>query len=293
MVIVKLIGGLGNQMFQYAAGRRLAHALGVELKLDISWFATQDLRTYSLGVFNIQENIASPEEVATLKVHNQGIAERVIRRVLHKPPKQASTYIREKKKFHFDPDILNLPDGVYLHGSWQSEKYFADIQTVICREFTVKTPQTGKVKELAGRVASCESVSLHIRRGDYVSNAHANQIHGICDLDYYLRSVEHFTQILNNPHFFIFSDEPKKARNNLKLVYPATVVDRNGADKSYEDLRLMSQCKHHIIANSTFSWWAAWLSKNQNKIVLAPKRWFKSDDYDPKDLIPNKWIKIC
>lgn len=293
MIITKLIGGLGNQMFQYAAGRRLAHALGVELKLDISWFAAQDLRTYSLGAFNIQENLAILEEITALTVPKRGIIERALNRILHRPPKPAPTYIREKKKFHFDPDILNLPDGVYLHGSWQNEKYFADISGIIRREFIVKIPQAGKDKELAELMASCESVSLHIRRGDYVSNAHTNQIHGICDLDYYLRSVEHLTQILNNPHFFIFSDEPERARENLKLPYPITLVDHNDADKNYEDLRLMSQCKHNIIANSTFSWWGAWLNHNSEKTVLAPKGWLKGDDYNPRDLIPDKWIKIC
>ena len=218
--------------------------------------------------------------------------ERVIRQVLRKPPKPAPTYIREKKKFHFDPDILNLSDGIYLDGSWQSEKYFADIEVVIRQEFTVKTPPTGKNKELAEQIASCESVSLHIRRGDYVFNSHTNQILGTCDLDYYSRCVERLTQTVKNPHFFIFSDDHKWARNNLKLPYPMTLVNHNGADKNHEDLRLLSQCKHHIIANSTFSWWGAWLNQNPEKIVLAPKRWFKSDDYNPKDLIPVKWTKV-
>ncbi|MBT9150861.1 MAG: O-antigen biosynthesis glycosyltransferase WbnK [candidate division WS2 bacterium] len=135
-------------------------------------------------------------------------------------------------------------------------------------------------------------MSLHIRRGDYVFNLHTNQFHGTCDLDYYFRCVEYLTTKVKNPHFFIFSDEPEWARNNLKLSYPTTLVDHNEADKNYEDLRLMSQCKYHIIANSTFSWWGAWLSQNPEKIVFAPKRWLKSDDYNPKDLMPDKWIKV-
>ena len=292
MIIVKLIGGLGNQMFQYALGRRMAYVLGVKLKLDIFGFANYKLRTYGLSPFNIQENFASPEEVTALKVRKRGIAERVIRRVLRKPPKLAPTYIREKKLFHFDPDILDLPNDVYLDGSWQSEKYFTDIEAIIRQEFTVKTPQAGINKELAKQITSCESVSLHIRRGDYVSNPHTNQILGICDLDYYLRCVDCLTQTVEHPHFFIFSDEQEWVHNNLKLSYPITIVDHNKAGKDYEDLRLMSQCKHHIIANSTFSWWGAWLSQNPEKIVFAPKRWLKSDAYDPKDLIPDKWIKM-
>ena len=292
MIIVKLMGGLGNQMFQYALGRRMAYVLGVKLKLDIFGFTNYKLRTYGLSPFNIQENFASPEEVTALKVRKQGIAEHVIRQVLRKPPKPAPTYIREKKLFHFDPDILDLPDGVYLEGSWQNEKYFADIEAIIRQEFTVKIPQAGKDKELAEQIASCESVSLHIRRGDYVSNSHTNQIHGTCDQEYYLRCVDCLTQTVKNPHFFIFSDEPEWAHNNLKLSYPTTILDHNKADKNYEDLRLMSQCKHHIIVNSTFSWWGAWLSQNPEKIVFAPKRWLKSNDHDSKDLIPDKWITV-
>lgn len=292
MVIVRLIGGLGNQMFQYAAGRRLARMLGVKLKLDISEFDKYTLRTYDLGVFNIQESFATPEEVAALTVRKQGIVERMIGWILREPARMTPTYIREKEKFHFDPDILNLPNNVYLEGSWQSEKYFADIGMIIRQEFTVKTPPVGKNKELMKRIASYESVSLHVRRRDYVSNPRTNRFHGTCDLDYYFRCVEYLAQILENPQFFAFSDEPEWVRHNLRLPYLTTVVDHNGIDKAYEDLRLMSQCKHHIIANSTFSWWGAWLSQNPERIVLAPKGWLRSHDYDPRDLIPDRWIKM-
>jgi hypothetical protein len=290
MIIVKLKGGLGNQLFQYAVARHIAEIHKTFLKIDISLFETYKLHAYSIGPFNIQENFASPEEVMALTVRKLGITERAIRRVLRRSPKFAPTYIMEKH-FYCDPDILNLPDGVYLDGYWQSEKYFADIAGIIRQEFTVKTPQTGKNKELAERMASCESVSLHIRRGSYTIPPY-NSVHGTCSLDYYHRCVEYLSQKVKNPHFFIFSDEPEWARDNLKLHYPTTLVDHNSADKDYEDLRLMSQCKHHIIANSTFSWWGAWLNQNPEKIVLVPKRWFKSGDYDTKDLIPDKWIKV-
>lgn len=291
MILVKLIGGLGNQMFQYATGRRLAHVLGVELKLDISWFETQDERTYSLGFFNIREDFATPKEISVLRAPKQGIVEHILSRVLSKPPESASTNIVEKY-FHFDPDILYLPDGVCLDGYWQSEKYFADIAGIIRGEFTVKTPQVDKDMELSKQMALCSSVSLHIRRGDFVSNDHTNQVHGTCDMDYYFRSVESLTKIVKEPHFFIFSDESKWAADNMKLPYQTTFVTHNGKDKDYEDLRLMSQCKHHIIANSSFSWWGAWLSPNPDKIVFAPEKWFNASDMDTKDLIPDGWIKV-
>lgn len=292
MIIVRSTGGLGNQLFQYAMARHLAEIHRTILKLDISDFKTYKKRKYSLWPFNIQENFASLEEVAALGGQKRGIVERVVGRVLRMPTESLPTYIREKKLFKFDPETLRLPDGVYLHGSWQNQKYFIDIADIIRQEFTVKAPQAGKDKELAEQIASGESVSISIRRGDYVSKRRTNRFHGVCALDYYSRGVEHLTQTVKNPHFFIFGNDPQWARDNLKLPYPATIVDHNRADKDYEDLRLVSQCKHHIIANSSFSWWGAWLNPNPEKIVIAPKRWLRSNYYDTRDLIPDKWIRV-
>ena len=291
MIIVRLKGGLGNQLFQYAVGRHLAEIRQVVLKIDISFFETYTLHTYSMWPFDIQENFATREEVMELATPKESILDRFIGRVIPRPPKPAPTFIQEKY-FHFDPNILSLPDNVYLDGHWQSEKYFANIKEIIRREFTVKTPQTGKDKELSELIGSSESVSLHIRRGSYVFLPEANQTHGTCSMNYYYRCVDHLIKSIKNPHFFVFSDEPDWARDNLKLAYPTTFVEHNSADKDYEDLRLMSQCKHHIIANSTFSWWGAWLSKNPGKIVLAPKKWFNKSKSDIKDLIPNSWYRI-
>jgi hypothetical protein len=288
MVIVKLIGGLGNQMFQYAAGRRLAHVLGVELKLDISAFNSYKLRKYCLGTFNIQESFATLDEITALT--KPRFVERMRAKALRRPPRPPKTYIREKKNFHFDPDIMNLPDGVYLEGYWQSEKYFSEISDIIRKEFAVKVTQTGENKVLAEQITSSLSVSLHIRRGDYVSNPRTNLVHGICGMDYYLRCVEFIADKVKEPHFFVFSDDPQWVRKNLNLAYRMTVINHNGVEKDYEDLRLVSQCKHHIIANSTFSWWGAWLSHNSNKVILAPKVWANNDYYDVKDLIPEKCI---
>lgn len=293
MIIVRLIGGLGNQLFQYAVARHLAEIHKTELKIDISGFETYKLHKYSLLPFNIQENFASPEEVAALKWHKQGIAEYVVRRVLRRTPKPALTYIREKKKFHFDPDILKLPDGIYLEGSWQSEKYFVDIAGIIRREFTVNMSPKGRDKKLSEEMKLCDSISLHIRRGDYVTNPGTNRIHGTCDLDYYRCCVERLASKVKHPHFFIFSDDPGWVRDNLKLPYPITFVDHNKADKNYEDLRLISKCKHHIIANSTFSWWGAWLGAHPGKMVYAPKHWVAATDvYDAREIVPDKWNKI-
>jgi hypothetical protein len=292
MVITRLIGGLGNQMFQYAVGRRLAHEMGVELKLDITGFQSYKLRTYSLGNLNIQENFATLEEIKALT--KPTIAGRILAKLWHRSPRPPKTYIREKH-FHFDPNILKLSDNVYLEGYWQSEKYFADIAGILRQEFTIKTPQTGKNKELGEKIATCESVSLHIRRGDYACNPHTKDVHGLCGIDYYFRCVEQISQMAKKPHFFIFSDDPKLPRDSFKESYPTTFVNHNGADEDYEDLHLMSQCKHHIIANSTFSWWGAWLNGRSDKIVFAPSQWFAKEEQASRkmtDLLPANWIVL-
>lgn len=292
MIITKLIGGLGNQMFQYALGRHLAEKHHALLKLDISGFETYTLHKYALGTFNIQESFASPQEIKSLTRLKAGILKKIIRRIAGGPPLLAASHVIEQRRFHFSPDILELPDNIYLEGSWQSEKYFSAIADVIRREFTVKSHQTGKDKELAEQITAHESVSLHIRRADYISNPHTQQIHGVCDMAYYSQCIEQLSQKVNAPHFFIFSDDPEWACANMKLHYQYTIVDHNKADKNYEDLRLMSLCKYHIIANSTFSWWGAWLSPYGQKIVFAPQRWLKSEAYEVDDLIPAQWIKI-
>jgi hypothetical protein len=291
MIIVKLKGGLGNQFFQYAVARQLAEIHNAKVKIDVSFFETYDLHAYSIAPFNIQENIALTHEVAALRVQKRRFLSRAVNRLLRKSPGPSPSYIREKH-FHFDPDILKLPDNVYLDGYWQSEKYFKGISRIIRQEFRVKTPQANKDKEIAEcGIAHSESVSLHIRRGSYVLPPY-NSYHGTCPLEYYLGSVEYIAQRVREPHFFVFSDDPTWARDHLSLAHPITLVEHNGADKDFQDLRLMSQCKHHIIANSTFSWWGAWLSENPQKIVIAPRKWFNEAPLDTRDLIPSSWIQI-
>ncbi len=292
MVVIKLCGGLGNQMFQYAAGRRLSYVHGVELKFDISGFKEDRLRTYELGAFNIEEKFATEAEVAGLSGRKKGLLERITSRAFRNASVAAPIKHVKEKFFHFDPEILRLPDGVYLDGYWQSEKYFKDIESVIRKELTVKTAQAGRNSELAAMIGSSASVSIHIRRGDYVSNPIANQVLGVCVLDYYYRSIEHIAQKVERPHFFVFSDEPQWAKDHLKLPYPVEFIAHNAADHAYEDLRLMSLCKHHIIANSSFSWWGAWLNPDPDKKVFAPKRWFRTDECTDIDLVPVSWIRV-
>lgn len=285
MVIVKLYGGLGNQLFQYSAARNLSLRLKTEIKLDLSWYETEELRKYGLGSFNIVESFAAPEEVSQL-TERRGL----LRKVFNKPPVLTPNYIREKK-YHFDPSILNLSGNVYLDGYWQSEKYFCNSAGTLKKELRVKAPLTGRNKELAGQIKTCESVSLHIRRGDFVSNSKASHVHGVCDPEYYIKSCKYIAQRTKPPHFYLFTDSPEWVAKNLELPYPFTLVDHNGPDLACEDLRLMSFCRHNITANSSFSWWGAWLNDNPGKIVMIPQVWFLNEKLDTKDLIPEGWIK--
>ena len=292
MVIVQLVGGLGNQFFQYATGRAVAHRNRTPLKLDISAFDQDPLRSYRLHHFNIVESIATPDEVAHLTKRGSGIWKRISRRVERYllPPYRRSVFAQRFD--HFDPDILRLRGNVYLIGYWQSEKYFKDIAHIIRQDFTFRhTPDTENQK-LARIIANTNSVSLHIRRGDYVSNPITYQYHGVCSLDYYRAAVARLTQTVKRPHFFVFSDDMEWAQQNLKPDYPVTYVTHNGVERDYEDLRLMSQCKHHIIANSAFSWWGAWLCTRPGKLVIAPRKWFNKADCDTSDLIPASWSRV-
>jgi len=291
MIIVKLIGGLGNQMFQYAAGRRLAEINGAVLKLDTGAFKNYSLRKYELGVFNIREQFAAKSETDTLTVAKLGMTEKALNRLFNRQERCPGSFISEKH-FHFDPLILKLKDPVYLDGYWQSEKYFIDFEDIIRSEFTITVRQDAVNKKNAENIMGSESVSIHVRRGDYVSSETTGRYHGTCSVKYYHTAINMIAGKIKEPHFIVFSDEPDWAKKYLKPEYPVTYIDFNGKERAYEDLRLMTQCKHHIIANSTFSWWGAWLCKNTNKTVIAPSKWFNDGSINTDDLIPDNWLKI-
>lgn len=250
MVIVKLTGGLGNQMFQYAMARAVAEQNKSNLGVDISWFDRHKNnlapRKYALDNFNISG-----------KLIRSGIFQRISLKFsflenFRSPQKRY--YIKEKQIFHFDSEIFKISGNVYIDGYWQNEKYFKNIEKIIRKEFTLKESLTEFASEIEKEILDTNSVSLHIRRGDYVEDKITNQFHGTCSLDYYLKAVKMILETINKPIFFIFSDDIKWARNNLKLDYPTIFVSNNSI-KDSEELFLMSRCKHHIIANSSFSWW--------------------------------------
>lgn len=289
MIIAKLIGGLGNQMFQYAIGRHLAHINCTELKLDISGFNDYKLHAYGLSHFNIVENFATEKEVTKFQKYKRKPGRKWF--LYNRLVANETKYVQEKQ-FHFDPRILETRKEAYLDGYWQTEKYFKDIKDIIRQDFILKLPLGDKSKKIAENIRSCEAVAIHIRRGDYVTNQQTNEYHGTCGIDYYRKAIEILAEKVSDPHIFIFSDDHEWVKNNVTLKYPATYVSHNKADKNYEDLKLISLCKHQIIANSSFSWWGAWLNPNKEKIVIAPTKWFQAPKMDTRDIIPDSWIKL-
>ena len=284
MIIVKLNGGLGNQMFQYAIARHLALLNRSSLLFDIDLLlhnTVENYRGFQLRVFNI-----SGKTVTKRKHFGKDINHEKLNNFFH---------VNEKKVFHFDESVLELRGDIYLEGYWQSEKYFTDIRNVFLKEFVIKTRINKINKDILESIRKSNAVCVHVRRGDYISNLNTYSNHGFCSLQYYKDANTMIVDKTQNPKFFIFSDDPAWCKSSLSFISPSCIVDVNPPNKGYEDLRLMMNCKHFIIANSSFSWWGAWLSKNTNKIVIAPKQWFKLKhkwgDYT-KDLFPKEWIQI-
>jgi len=292
MIITRLIGGLGNQMFQYAAGRQIAMNNNTELKLDISKYNDQagiTPRKYMLSVFNIQASIATRQEIELFKINSEDIIQLCWNKI--KLTLQRRHYIQQNKLYSTHK-FLAIPDNSYLEGYWGSEKYFKNIEEIIYKEFTLKNKPDAANRKMIARIKSCNSTSIHIRRGDYVFDEKTNKYHGVCDLGYYFKAIDLLAKKVNNPHFFIFSDDPDWCKKNIQLNYPLVYVTHNLEKSDHIDMHLMSACKHNIIANSSFSWWGAWLNQNPQKIVIAPKYWFKDKSISTKYLIPESWKRL-
>jgi hypothetical protein len=287
------MGGLGNQLFQYAAARRLSLFHQTELKLDVSSFESSGTRQYALAPFNVVESFATDYEVNMLTGKRLAGVSRLIFRGMQKlKPYYRRRIFAEPHVRPYDASILKTPKDVYLYGYWQSGKYFAGVEEVIKKEFTLKHRIHESNMKLAKQISETESVSVHVRRGDYVSDPGTKSVLGTSDFEYYRASMQMMTERVSNPHFFVFSDDPKWVCGTLDTSGPTTIVSHNVGVRDYEDLYLMSNCKHNILANSTFSWWGAWLNPNPNKIVCAPSQWFRTTDLDARDLVPEEWIKI-
>jgi hypothetical protein len=297
LVVTRLIGGLGNQMFQYATGRALARRRGAALKLDVTGFAAvaaHTKRRFELDSFSIDVCLASDADLAQFDRASEPRSPRLDRalRLLRIDRRHSSWPIHREPHFQFDPAVPELRAPVYLDGYWQSEKYFFNIDGVLRKEFTAKAPLDGENAALAEAIDSVNAVSLHVRRGDYVDDPATNRFHGICSSDYYQRAIDYISTRAGAPHIFVFSDDRQWTRANLRFAVPTTFVGANPPDRGYCDMQLMARCRHHIIANSSFSWWGAWLNPSREKIVVAPQQWFCATGKDTRDLIPQNWVRL-
>ena len=289
MIKTRLFGGLGNQMFQYAVGRALSLRLKTNLGLDLSWFDDNKYldtnRQFGLDAFNIASRKLERVDLKGIK----------LRRFFSKFGLSSKNYIKEKY-FNFNKDIVHLSDDVYLDGYWQSEKYFSDFEETIKNDFNLRYPLS---REAAGVheiiIYAPVSCAIHIRRGDYVVNPGINFYHGACPLRYYRDAVDYIKKysLSTEVSFFVFSDDINWVKKNF-IIEKGIFIEFENRDgfKDQEEMILMSRCQHQIIANSTFSWWGAWLNKNKQKIILAPDKWFNNVLIDTKDLLPDSWIKI-
>lgn len=301
MVIISIFGGLGNQMFQYALGRHLSHKLNTDLKIDDSHnlsrtdFDPGDIPSI-FDVFNIKKEKATTREIGKFKAQTGNFSfKNIYFQFKRKYPGFFSTKYRfiYEPYFNFNRDILSLSNHCYLSGYWQSEKYFIDDENLIREDFKILKPLAGKNLEIAQKIKQTESVSIHLRGRDYNTNEKTKKILFTCGRSYYERSISLIREKTKSPHFFVFSDDPEWAKTLLGVNRSLTFVEGNSWNKaSFEDMRLMSLCKHNIIANSTFSWWSAWLNQNLSKIVIAPQRWFNDTSYDARDLIPGGWLRL-
>jgi len=294
IVVTRLIGGLGNQMFQYAAGRALALRIKASLKLDLSGFSADPKRRYELDCFPIRAVAATDidlQRCGAIPGEQPKLMTRALRRLgVHVPTSKVSMY--RERHFHFDDNLATLRAPVYLDGFWQSERYFVEVAQTVRREFTPTQPFDANNRAFADRISAVKALSLHVRRGDYVDEQGTNRFHGTCSLAYYQRAVEYVSARIAEVHLFVFSDDQRWARENLQFDFPTTFVDANTPDCGFLDMQLMCRCHHHILANSSFSWWGAWLNPSLEKIVIAPARWFNAAGIDTRDLIPKQWVRL-
>lgn len=289
MIIVKLKGGMGNQMFQYALGRALSVRHGVPLGLDLSFLLDTTprlgftFRNYDLDVFNIKAEVVPSKKIPFVNRAFKGM------------PGQILDYLRKflfikgvEKSFSFDPNILDLGSDAYLDGYWQSPKYFENISDIIREDFTLKDRLPENIDKLKKEIENCNSLCVHVRRGDYVGN----KFHDVVGKDYYDNAIEKMKSLTDIDKVYVFSDDIKWCEENMHFDLPTMFVSEEYAGQKAEGhLALMSACKNFIIPNSTFAWWGAWLSNNKDKKVIVPKQWF-GIKFVKFDIVLKEWIKM-
>jgi len=290
MLIVKLFQGFGNQMFQYAFARSLAIRYNKVVKCDLSWYKEHSAhRAFMLDKLNVNYEVATDKEIYDIKTCNGRniIAYKWTQLRNAIAPYYRKSVIIENSNTCFDAQLLKTNSNSYIEGYFASENYFIAIADLLKKEFEFKTQPSEinncKIQEMQQRNAVC----ISIRRGDFLQHT----IHNVCGLDYFYRSIVYLSQRINSPYFYIFSDDNAWVKEHFTIDFPHEFVTHNYPD-FIEDFRLMQVCKHHIIPNSTFSWWAAWLAEQDGSIIIAPQKWLNTDTIDYSNVVPLRWIKI-
>lgn len=288
VIVVRLQGGLGNQMFVYATGRSLAERHRTEFVLDASWMAPHkgggSVR-YALGCFDLAERVCPVWEVA--RVPNPSRLVYALQRL--RPSRRRFFHVISESRSTnaFVPGVLTAPDDTYLRGYWQFEEYFVEHEPLIRRVFRFP-PLSVEGERIADVIRTSPAVSVHVRRGDYVGHDRL----AFLDEAYYRRAVGTIADAIGEVSLFVFSDDPEWCAKKLRLAYPTTIVQRSlPTGGVWEDMQLMSLCQHHVIANSTYSWWGAWLNPSPSKLVVAPKHWVRSEKR-AGDPVPERWIRV-
>lgn len=292
MIVVQLTGGLGNQLFQYSAAKALSLHHKVPLKLDISSFYRNELpdlevpRNFELNNFPaIKDNIITTEELKTIFILTEK------KNILNKLKPAYKKPIYEEPHFHYDKNFFKSKSKVLLKGGWQSEKYFGAYKTELKKILQLDKSLIINVIEQGEIIKTQNSVSIHVRRGDYLRKQIILEWHGVMEQEYYKNAFDLLSSKISNIKVYYFTDDPEWVSQNLVPIFSGEIISLR-TKSHYEDLYLMSQCKHNIIANSSFSWWGAWLNAHTNNIVIAPNKWFGNGPSDTQDLLPDGWYKI-
>lgn len=278
MIIINLNSQLGNQMFQYALARKL-QTMGRQVKFDTRYYK-QYPKHYALDIFPVTVDVASGNEIGKERDERRTYPARLRRKLFGK--RQTIFSEVESRSLMYKPDVFQLKHG-YVDGYWQSEKYFSDIRSIILKDFTFPPIDDGKNRELIERISQQNTVSIHIRRGDYANGF------PMMTPQYYENAINYFESVYNEVYFLVFSNDMDWAKQNLQFSQ-GEFVDWNTGKESWKDMYLMTQCNHHIIANSSFSWWGAWLNQKENKEVIAPDVWFHHQE--TPDVYCEGWKKI-
>lgn len=289
MKIIRMEGGLGNQMFQYAFTRSIAASTGDEVALDLAGLITPNdtQRTYRLKeVFGIEVRLATSEESALFQ---RGLKNPRLLALKHALRPSAPVYVRERSG-SFEPSALKVRGNAYFRGNWQSERYFDRVQEEIRKTFSRFPRLSGAALEIKSEIDE-SSLSLHVRRGDYVTHKDAAAVIGAQSAEYYKRALDKALAGMDRPRIFVFSDDVPWVKETLDLPISTRYVSGSGA-ADWEEMHLMSLCRRHVISNSSFSWWGAWLDERPDKLVIAPKPWFREPRLENKYICPSSWIRI-